>query len=200
MRPLGMPTWSDKMVQEVVRSILEAYYEPHFSDSSHGFRPYRGCHTALDRIHKNWKGTKWFIEGDSKGCFDNIDHTILTNILRENSQDNRFLRLIEGALTAGYCEQWTYHPSLSGSPQGGIGSPILSHLSMDRLDRYIQNTIIQEHTRGNHRKGHPEYQRVQQQGRAMRKEGNLARAKALRKERQQYPSVDPEDPGYRRLR
>src|SRR5437867_11493561 len=89
MRPLGMPTWSDKMVQEVIRSILEAYYEPQFSDNSHGFRPKRGCHTALDQIHKTWKGTKWFIEGDIKGCFENIDHTTLTNILRENIQDNR---------------------------------------------------------------------------------------------------------------
>src|SRR5215510_15004224 len=123
MRPLGMPTWSDKMVQEVIRSILEAYYEPQFSKHSHGFRPKRGCHTALTDIRNVWVGTKWFIEGDIKGCFDNIDHTILMNILRENIQDNRFLRLIEGALKAGYCEEWTYHPSLSGSPQGGIVSP-----------------------------------------------------------------------------
>jgi RNA-directed DNA polymerase len=69
-RPIGMPTWSDKMVQEVIRSILEAYYEPQFSDHSHGFRPRRGCHTALEEIHKFWPGTKWFIEGDIKGCFD----------------------------------------------------------------------------------------------------------------------------------
>jgi group II intron reverse transcriptase/maturase len=119
-RPLGMPSWSDKVVQEVIRSILEAYYEPQFSDRSHGFRPHRGCHTALEEIHKFWPGTKWFIEGDIKGCFDNIDHPILTNILRENIQDNRSIRLIEGALKAGYCEEWKYHPSLSGSPQGGI--------------------------------------------------------------------------------
>ena len=120
MRPLGMPTWSDKMVQEVIRSVLEAYYEPQFPDHSHGFRPRRGCHTALEEVHKYWPGTKWFIEGDIKGCFDNIDHTILTNILRENIRDNRFIRLIEGALKAGYCEEWTYHPTCSGSPQGGM--------------------------------------------------------------------------------
>ncbi len=119
-RPLGMPTWSDKLVQEVIRSILEAYYEPQFSEYSHGFRPKRGCHTALSTIHDVWMGTKWFIEGDIKGCFDNIDHTILMNILRENIRDNRFLRLIEGSLKAGYCEEWQYYPSLSGSPQGGI--------------------------------------------------------------------------------
>src|SRR6266849_1044427 len=127
-----MPTWSDKVVQEIVRSILEAYYASPFSEHSHGCRPHRGCHTALEKIHTVWKGTKWFIEGDIKGGLDHIDHTILTNILRENIQDNRVLRWIEGALKAGDCEAWIYHPSLSGSPQGGIVSPILSNISMDR--------------------------------------------------------------------
>src|SRR5437764_9385781 len=83
MRPLGIPTWSDKLLQEVVRSILEAYYEPQFSDRSHGFRPERGCHTALRQVYATWAGTKWFIEGDIKGCFDNIDHPVLLSILRE---------------------------------------------------------------------------------------------------------------------
>src|SRR5437588_10920955 len=92
MRPLGMPTWSDKLLQEVIRLILEAYYEPNFSDYSHGFRPARGCHTALSEIRHTWTGTKWFIEGDIKGCFDNINHQKLMDILRENIQDNRFLR------------------------------------------------------------------------------------------------------------
>ena len=118
---------------------------------SHGFRPKRGCHTALTEIHNTWKGTKWFIEGDIKGCFDNIEHHTLMNILRENIQDNRFLRLIEGALKAGYCEDWTYYPSLSGTPQGGIVSPILSNIYLDRLDRFIQETLIPEYTRGKER-------------------------------------------------
>src|SRR5712692_6515234 len=122
-RPLGMPDWSPKVVQDIVRSILEAYYEPQFSGHSHGCRPKRGCQTALTEIYNMWKGTKWFIEGDIKGCFENIDHHILMHILRENIRDNRFLRLIEGALKTGYCEDWTYHPSLSGSPQGGIATP-----------------------------------------------------------------------------
>ena len=74
LRPLGIPTWSDKLLQEVMRSILEAYYEPQFSPTSHGFRPELGCHTALRDIFCTWNGTKWFIEGDIKGCFDNIDH------------------------------------------------------------------------------------------------------------------------------
>lgn len=200
MRPLGMPTWSDKMVQEVVRTILEAYYEPQFSEHAHGFRPHRGCHTALDRIHKNWTGTKWFIEGDIKGCFDTIDHAILTNILRENIQDNRFLRLIEGSLKAGYCEAWTYHPSLSGTPQGGIVSPILSNIYMNRLDRYVENTLIPEYTRGRRRKDHPEYWRLGHEASYYRTHGQPEMAETLRKEMQQYPSVDPDDPEYRRLR
>jgi retron-type reverse transcriptase len=121
-RPLGIPTWTDKLVQEVIRSILEAYYEPQFSESSHGFRPERGCHTALTTIYSNWWGTKWFIEGDVRGCFDNIDHTLLMSMLQEQIHDNRFLRLMENLLKAGYCEQWKYHATLSGTPQGGLGA------------------------------------------------------------------------------
>ena len=199
-RPLGMPTWSDKVVQEVIRTMLEAYYEPQFSDHSHGFRPRRGCHTALEEIHKNWPGTKWFIEGDIKGCFDNIDHTLLTNILRENIQDNRFIQLIEGALKAGYCEEWKFHPSLSGSPQGGIVSPILSNIYMDRLDKYVENILIPEFTRENTRKRHSAYERLRSQYRRAQGNGELERAETLRKAMQQYPSVDPLDPRYRRLR
>src|SRR5215204_5016515 len=90
-RPLGIPSWSDKLLQEVMRSILDAYYEPQFSPTSHGFRPGRGCHTALRDISNAWSGTVWFIEGDIKGCFDNIDHPVLMSILREKIHDNRFL-------------------------------------------------------------------------------------------------------------
>src|SRR5712691_10259390 len=156
-RPLGMPDWSPKVVQDIVRSILEAYYEPQFSGHSHGFRPKRGCQTALTEIYNMWKGTKWFIEGDIKGCFENIDHHILMHILRENIRDNRFLRLIEGALKTGYCEDWTYHPSLSGSPQGGIVSPILSNIYMDRLDRFVEETLIPKYSREEKRAIHPIY-------------------------------------------
>jgi group II intron reverse transcriptase/maturase len=122
-RPLGIPGWSDKLVQEVIRLMLEAYYEPQFSIRSHGFRPNRGCGTALQEILHKWDGTKWFIEGDIKGCFDNINHATLMDILAEKVQDNRFLRLIAGALKAGYLEDWRWNPSLSGTPQGGIITP-----------------------------------------------------------------------------
>src|SRR5438128_8186227 len=175
-RPLGMPTWSDKMVQEVIRSILEAYYEPQFSKHSHGFRPKRGCQTALTEVHETWLGTKWLIEGDIKGCFDNIDHTILMNILRENIRDNRFLRLIEEALKAGYCEEWTYHPTFSGTPQGGIVSPLLSNIYMDRLDRFVQETLIPEFTQSSKRKMNPTYLRLQSRVYHLRVKGELERA------------------------
>ena len=199
-RPLGMPDWSPKVVQDIIRSILEAYYEPQFSDRSHGFRPKKGCQTALTEIYNIWKGTKWFIEGDIKGCFDNIDHYTLMNILRENIHDNRFLRLIEGSLKAGYCEDWKYHPSLSGSPQGGIVSPILSNIYMDRRDKFVENTLIPEHTQSERREEHPIYGQLNNQLATARRQGNLERIKALWREMKRYPSQNPDDPGYRRLR
>ena len=122
LRGLGLPTWSDKLLQEVIRSLLEAYYEPQFSTHSHGFRPGYGCHTALQEIQQ-WSGTKWFIEGDLCACFDTIDHTALLNILREKINDNRFIRLIENLLHAGYLEDWRYNATYSGVPQGGVVKP-----------------------------------------------------------------------------
>ena len=127
-RPLGVPTWSDKLLQEVIRLLLEAYYEPQFSCYSHGFRPNRGCHTALREIYHRWVGTKWCIEGDIAQGFDSLDHAVLVSILREKIHDNRFLRLIENLLRAGYLEAWTYHATLSGSPQGAVLSPILANI------------------------------------------------------------------------
>ncbi len=111
-RPLGIPTWSDKLLQEVMRSLLEAYFEPQFSDHSHGFRPGRGCHTALTQIDLTWLGTTWFVEGDIAGCFDNIDHGVLMGLLERRIDDKRFLRLINSFLKAGYLEQWHYWPEL----------------------------------------------------------------------------------------
>lgn len=118
-RPLGLPTWSDKLVGEVVRLLLEAYYEPQFSARSHGFRPGRGCHTALDEIASTWTGTTWFIEGDIADCFGSLDHEVMLEILAEDIHDRRFLDLVSGMLTAGYLEDFTWHASYSGAPQGG---------------------------------------------------------------------------------
>jgi len=199
MRPLGIPTWTDKLIQEVVRSILEAYYEPQFSENSHGFRPGRGCHTALGVISRVWQGTKWFIEGDVRGCFDNINHTILMTILREQLDDNRFLRLVENLLQAGYCEEWKYHPTLSGTPQGGIVSPILANIYLDKLDKFVEQTLIPEYTRGQRRARNEEYVKLVRAAWYLRKTKRPEQAHELEKQYQQMPAMDVDDPEYRRL-
>ena len=137
-RSLGIPSIEDKMVQEVVRLILEAVYEGHFENSSHGFRPRRSCHTALRSIQTLFTGANWFIEGDIKGFFDNIDHHILIETLRERISDERFLRLIWKFLKAGYIEDFTFHKTYSGTPQGGIISPILANIYLDKFDKYMR--------------------------------------------------------------
>ncbi len=139
VRPLGLPTWSDKLVSEVVRLLLETYYEPQFSDLSHGFRPRRGCHTALGKVADIWTGTTWFIEGDISDCFGSLDHQVLLSILAEKIHDNRFLRLLRNMLEAGYLEDWEWHATFSGAPQGGVASPILSNIYLDRLDKFVEN-------------------------------------------------------------
>ena len=199
-RPLGIPTWSDKLLQEVVRMLLEAYYEPQFSDHSHGFRPGHGCHSALSEVTTGWTGVRWFIEGDIKGCFDTIDHQVLLSILREKLHDNRFLRLIANLLRAGYLEDWRYGETLSGTPQGGIASPILANIYLDRLDQFVEQTLLPANTRGEARKTNPQWKAVQNGARYHRKQGHWERAKALRKEMHRLPSGDPGDPEYRRLR
>jgi group II intron reverse transcriptase/maturase len=122
-RPLGIPTGDDKLVQEVARTLLEAIYEPVFSDRSHGFRPGRSCHTALTQIVASWKGTKWVCELDIKGYFDNIDHEMLLTVLEKRIDDRTFLDLIRLFLRAGYLEDWKYHATYSGTPQGGVVTP-----------------------------------------------------------------------------
>lgn len=136
-RPLGIPSFEDKLVQEVIRMILEAIYEGHFEWTSHGFRPNKSCHTALKSLQNNFNGVKWFIEGDIKGFFDNINHNILIGIMRERITDERFLRLIRKFLKAGYMEEWHYNKTYSGTPQGGIISPILANIYLDKFDKYM---------------------------------------------------------------
>ncbi len=137
-RPLGIPSFDDKLVQEVLRMVLEAIYEGSFNYCSHGFRPGRSCHTALAQVKKTFNGTTWFIEGDIKGFFDNIDHDVLMGILAERISDERFMRLIRKFLKAGYAEGWVFHKTYSGTPQGGIISPILANIYLDRLDGYMK--------------------------------------------------------------
>jgi group II intron reverse transcriptase/maturase len=200
LRPLGLPSWSDKLVGEVIRLLLEAYYEPQFSSRSHGFRPGRGCHTALSEVAFTWTGTAWFIEGDISDCFGSLDHQVMVSILAEKIHDNRFLRLIGQMLRAGYLEDWEWNATLSGCPQGGVVSPILSNIYLDRLDKFAETVLIPQYTRGVRRRHNPEYFRVQMAAYRARRRGDRQKASALRRRRASLPTGDPWDPGYRRLR
>ncbi|MFJ8724661.1 reverse transcriptase domain-containing protein [Streptomyces sp. NPDC093269] len=199
-RPLGLPTWSDKLVGEVVRLLLEAYYEPTFSDRSHGFRPRRGCHTALREVDHTWTGTAWFIEGDIADCFGSLDHQVLLAILGEKIHDQRFLRLVRNMLTAGYLEDWRWGATLSGAPQGGVASPILSNIYLHKLDEFVETVLIPEYTRGDRRARNPAYLELQNLLAKARRRGDRAQARVLRQRMVSLPSSDPNDPGYRRLR
>src|SRR5262245_43791093 len=190
-RPLGLPSWSDKLAGEVVRLLLEAYYEPQFSGRSHGFRKGQGCHTALREVQKTWTGTVWFIEGDISDCFGSVDHEILMKILAEKIRDNRFLRLIRNMLKAGYLEDWQYHDTLSGTPQGGVVSPLLSCIYLDKLDRYVEGELIPQYTRGRHRKLDRAYGRLADRRWAARRRGDRAQARDLLRQMRVLPSRDP---------
>jgi group II intron reverse transcriptase/maturase len=199
-RPLGMPVWSDKLLGEVIRMILDAYYEPQFSDHSHGFRPGRGCHTALRDIYYNWTGTTWFIEGDIKACFDSFNHELLISTLKERIHDGRFIQLIQRLLDAGYLEDWKYNQTLSGVPQGSILSPILSTILLDKLDMFVETVLIPKYTNGGKRKPNKEYGKLMQKAHRLFKKGQADAAMEVRKQAQQLSSVDAGDPNHRRLK
>ena len=200
LRPLGLPSWSDKLVSEVVRLLLEAYYEPRFSDRSHGFRPGRGCHTALSDVASAWTGSTWFIESDIAQCFDRLDHSVMLGTLGEKIHDNRFLRLLRNMLQAGYLEDWKWNATLSGAPQGGVASPILSNIYLDQLDKFVETVLIPQHTREKIRKRNPTYAEVENAHRRAWRRGDRVAVRQLRKQRRSLPSRDPRDPDYRRLR
>jgi len=184
----------------VVRLLLEAYYEPQFSDQSHGFRKGRGCHTALREIRNTWVGTTWFIEGDISDCSGSLDHQILLKILAEEIHDQRFLRLIRHMLKAGYLEDREYHGTLSGVPQGGVVSPVLSNIYLNKLDEFAERELIPRYTRGASRARNPEYMRIRSRRDNARRRGNRTAARNLTRQMRTLPSIDPMDPGYRRLR
>ncbi|MCA1675555.1 MAG: maturase, partial [Actinobacteria bacterium] len=199
-RPLGLPSWSDKLVGEVIRLLLEAYYEPQFSDLSHGYRSNRGCHTALSEVTTHWTGTKWFIEADISDCFGSLDHEILLSVLAENVHDGRFLRLLRNMLQAGYLEDWVWNTTLSGAPQGGVASPILSNIYLHKLDSFVEKVLVPEHTRGMSRAPNPEYREAEKQLARLRRRGDRPAVHALRKQMRKIPSKDTADPAFRRLR
>ena len=199
-RPLGIPNFTDKLVQEVLRMVLEAYYEPRFRDSSHGFRPGRGCHTALANLQYKFKGAAWFIEGDIRGCFDNIDHEVLMAILARDIQDGRMLNLLRMGLEAGYLENWQYNRTYSGTPQGGILSPLLANIYLHELDAYIEEVLIPQYTRGKKRADNREYGNLAYAIKCARNAGDQKRVQELELQRRKLPSQDVHDPNFRRLK
>lgn len=212
LRPLGIPDADDKLVQAAVKLVLEQIYEPNFSRRSHGFRPKRSCHTALASIQKTWGGTVWLVEADIAGFFDNIDHDILMNLLRKRIDDERFLKLIRGMLTAGYMEDWKWHASYSGTPQGGVISPLLANVYLHELDEFM-DSLKTRFDRGIERPTNPEYQKLLSKGAhcrqhiaKLRSSGREAEAERLRAQLQplivaarKLPSKDFHDTFFRRL-
>lgn len=211
-RPLGIPSFEDKLLQEVVRMILESIYEGSFSDTSHGFRPNRSCHTALIQVKERFTGVKWFIEGDIKGFFDNIDHHTLITILKRKIEDEAFINLIWKFLRAGYLEEWKYHKTYSGTPQGGIISPILSNIYLNELDHFVEEYKA-TFDKGKARKRSREYRtREARLSRARKrykekwdemneKEKEKARlhVKEIKNHMMEIPYKNPMDEGYKRL-
>lgn len=211
-RPLGIPTADDKLVQAVVKLLLERIYEPVFSPHSHGFRRGRSCHSALEHIQEKWTGVKWLVDVDVVGFFDHIDHRILLALLAKKIDDKRFLRLIEGMLKAGYLEDWAFNATYSGTPQGGVVSPILANIYLHELDLFLTKMKAQ-FDRGKRRAENPLYRRLTisiykrrlrvekllEEGRQAEAQAVLATIRELEIERSVLRSKNGLDPNYKRL-
>ncbi len=206
MRKLGIPCTRDKVVQEVVRLILEAIYDsPHgsyFKDTSHGFRREKSCHSALQDIQRRWTGVTWFVEGDIQNCFDDIDHETLVNIIREKIEDERFINLIRKILKAGYQDlDEVRKDSLAGTPQGGIVSPILANIYLHKLDEFVEQ-MQRELEKGEKRRHNLEYKRLQDRRLYLAKQGKT-RSRAYRElgiRMRKLPSMDTKDPNFVRIK
>ncbi len=199
-RPLGLPVWSDKLLAEVIRSILDAYFDGTFSDHSHGFRPERGCHTALREIYSTWKGTTWIIEGDIADCFGSLNHDLILSALAEHIQDGRFLNLVKKLLDAGYMEDWKFNKTLSGVPQGSILSPVLSNILLSKLDRFVETELLPQYNKGRKRKANQTYRSLINRAHRLRQQGQKEAAQKIKQQAQKLPAIDPQDPDYRRLK
>jgi group II intron reverse transcriptase/maturase len=201
-RPLGIPNGDDKLLQTAMKLLLEAYYEPRFSPRSHGFRPNRGCHTALIQIGDSHRDVSWFIEGDIKGYFDNIDHEILIDIVSRDIHDGRFLNLLRQLLKAGYMEEWHWHPTYSGTPQGGTISPLLSNIYLNVFDEWMEQELMPLYNRGGTdergRKRNPTYRHYEYKRAEAKKAGDVEAHKHYGKLMKSVPSVIDSD-DYRKL-
>ena len=199
MRPLGIPSFQDKLVQEVLKLILESIYEPIFLDSSHGFRERRSCHTALYQIKQKFRGANWFIEGDIKGFFDNMNQEILLSLLQKKIKDGRIIELIRRFLDAGYFEFNQVYDSLSGVPQGGIISPVLSNIYLHELDKLMAEIESEINTKPEKKQNLAHY-RVWKERDEYQRNGELKKVKELTKKLRSMPSRDPFDKEFRRVR
>lgn len=199
-RPLGIPSFEDKLVQEVLRMMFVAIYEPIFKETSYGFRPERSCHTALLAIKSTCKGTTWAVEGDIKGFFDNIDHEILLNLISKKITDGRIIELVRRFLTAGYFEFHQVRYSLTGTPQGGIISPVLANIYLHELDVFMENKCWLHSTSTRQKKQNPEYHKLNNRRYAARKAGDYKLADRLLVEMRKITSHDPMDPNYVRAK
>src|SRR5260370_4298195 len=206
MRKLGIPCVRDKMVKAVIRMILEAIYDspytPFFQEVSHGFRPNHSCHTALREYRRNWKAVNWIIEGDIQACFDELDHTVLGNILRKKIHDERFLNLIRKLLNAGYLDlHGRKRDSLIGSPQGGIASPILANIYLHELDEFVANLRCQLE-KGQQKTRNLDYHRLADRKRQLAAKGRTKTKefRELVKHIRTLPTVEVNDPNYVRIK
>ena len=199
MRKLSFPNGKDKIIQECVRLILDCIYEPSFSDLSHGYRPNRSIHSAVAQI-ENWRSSTWLIEGDISACFDEVDHRVLESILRERISDERFLRLINKLLRAGYLDtDLNFNRNNFGVGQGSICSPILANVYLDTLDKFMEDLIIRE-TRGQYRKQNPEYAKLRYQSKIAEANGDIDLVKSISKKLKDISSVDLMDDNFTRVR
>jgi group II intron reverse transcriptase/maturase len=161
LRPLTIPSTKDKIVQEGMRFLLETIFEPTFRDSSHGFRPNRGCDSALNNIKIKFGETKWFIEGDVNQQFPKINHNILIKLIEQRIKDQPFIDLIWKYLRTGYGESVkSIKPMDIGVVQGGNLSPILSNIYMHPFDVWMEDHLIPSFTKGKYRTKNPEYLRI----------------------------------------
>ena len=207
-RPLGVPSPRDKIVQECVRLILEAIYEPMFHDNSHGFRPGRSCHTALESLRRNWVGTKWCLKIDIAECFERIDHGRLLDILRKKIADDRFINLIRKFLSAGYLENWAYHRTYSGTPQGSVISPILTNVYLSKLDGKLE-ALCEQYSQGKRRKRNSAHNALMQARKDVLKRGEATpscrdhlqgKLHVLNQQILHTPAADYHDPAYARVK